>query len=411
MPRLIALFSYRFDAALVPDLLSNLTGIADAIIYHDDRHNHAPWYNEGEVRGSLIARARDLGAEWALGIDPDERLEVSSAIVIREVLNHRDKAVYGFRLREMWHPDYYRIDGIWGRKRQYRLFPLLPNQEFQSLPVHSPWMPVRPCCDVLNLDLNIYHLKMIDPESRARRRDLYKSLDPERRIQGIGYDYLTDESGLILERIPAGREFIPTLSRVQCPPSPQEPGGRQTILGKWEARYNTDSFPYGDETSYKKAASFLEGHGLVEDWGCGAAWAKQYFTDYRGIDGSGGHADRIADLREYTSQVACVLLRHVLEHNHDWKSVLRNAVRSFTERMVIVICTPFAEETRQIATHWSEIPDYSFNREDIMEELFELEVSSETVVTETVYGVEAIFYISRPHTACVKTELSVIELS
>jgi hypothetical protein len=75
-------------------------------------------------------------------------------------------------------------------------------------------------------DYNIYHLKMMTPERRRGRRDLYKHLDPDRQIQQMGYDYLADEEGLELETVPFGRDFRPSyeednglwMAEVHAPP-------------------------------------------------------------------------------------------------------------------------------------------------------------------------------------------------
>ena len=37
----------------------------------------------------------------------------------------------------------------------------------------------------------------------------YETLDPDRRLQSIGYSYMTDTAGLRLERIAEGREYRP----------------------------------------------------------------------------------------------------------------------------------------------------------------------------------------------------------
>ena len=399
MPQLVGLFSYRFDAHLVPDLLSNLQGVVDAVICHDDRGNRDRWYHEGSIRTSLVSRARAIGAEWVLCMDPDERLEQTAGSKIRELIREPRKVIYGFRLREMWRPDYYRIDGIWGTKNQCRLFPLLAGQHFQNDAVHSGWMPIDPGYAFEQTELNIYHLKMMDAKSREARRDLYNALDPEKKMQPIGYDYLTDESGIVLEKVPEGREYFPPAAPIDeaASVSEGEAGEKQQILGKWEWRYRGQApFAYAETESYEKAAAFLNGYGLVEDWGCGPAWARRFFTEYRGVDGSAGHADRVADLRQYRSEVPCILMRHVLEHNHEWRRVLRNAVESFSKRMVIVLFTPFAEQTKQIAKHWADIPDYSFARADLFSELTGLDIREETLASSTVYGLETMLYISRP---------------
>ncbi len=48
---------------------------------------------------------------------------------------------------------------------------------------------------------------MISAADRAARTARYKELDPEALYQSIGYDYLTDETGLLLEPIPPERGF------------------------------------------------------------------------------------------------------------------------------------------------------------------------------------------------------------
>lgn len=164
--------------------------------------------------------------------------------------------------------------------------------------------------------------------------------------------------------------------------------------GGWDYR-NIEQFSYGEETSYRKGIAFLDGHGDIEDWGCGTAWAKRFVTKsaYTGIDASPSRfADKVVDLRTYRSDVDCVFIRHVLEHTFDWRTILTNAVASFRERMVLVIFTPFADETKEIAS-WSGIPDIAFRKEDLTECFRHLPYSEETIFTNTQYEREHLFYI------------------
>ena len=50
---------------------------------------------------------------------------------------------------------------------------------------------------------------MIDAERRKARRDFYRALDPANVFQRIGYDYLADETGFVLEEVPASRPYRP----------------------------------------------------------------------------------------------------------------------------------------------------------------------------------------------------------
>ena len=48
---------------------------------------------------------------------------------------------------------------------------------------------------------NLYHLKMLKVEERKKRAELYNKLDPDKKMQPIGYDYLFDNEGMKLKKI------------------------------------------------------------------------------------------------------------------------------------------------------------------------------------------------------------------
>lgn len=156
--------------------------------------------------------------------------------------------------------------------------------------------------------------------------------------------------------------------------------------------YSSHQIRYGgDDLSYRKAAEFLD-DGPVEDWGCGAAYAKRFFKcHYTGIDGAPGFADKVADLRTYTSTTNGILVRHVLEHNLEWERILVNALAS-ARKVALVIFTPFGNKTKQIA--WNsgyEVPDISFRKEDLTRHF--AAYREETFKSVTQYGQETVFYI------------------
>jgi hypothetical protein len=170
------------------------------------------------------------------------------------------------------------------------------------------------------------------------------------------------------------------------------------MLGLWNYSKASPNEKYGDDdVTYKKGMSFLADCAIVEDWGCGTGYAKRFCKGlYRGVDGSKGPLTEIVtDLREYHSQVDGIFMRHVLEHNHDWKKIFDNAIASFTRKYALIIFTPFSSTTKQIATNWSDIPDLSFSKEDITQYLKDFHVVEEDLVTKTQYGMEFIFYITR----------------
>ena len=118
---------------------------------------------------------------------------------------------YALTLRELWGTsDTYRADGVWGRKRVARLFRARPDHRFDERPLHASKAPLqgRVFGRFPPADLVVYHLRMIRPEDRIARRDRYLALDPQARWQpGIGYDYLTDERGAVLRRVPRRRDW------------------------------------------------------------------------------------------------------------------------------------------------------------------------------------------------------------
>jgi hypothetical protein len=160
----------------------------------------------------------------------------------------------------------------------------------------------------------------------------------------------------------------------------------------------TPQFPYGDETTYHKAIEFLDGPYVIEDWGCGTAWAKRFVKRgrYVGVDGSWSlHCDLVADLRRYRSTADAIMMRHILEHNNDWKNILENALASFQKKFALIVFTPFGDVTRSIGSTKENVPDISFRKEDLLEFLRPFSFTEESLHTGTQYGIEHIFYVTR----------------
>lgn len=206
-PRVVAAFSFRYDAHLVPDLIENLRPAVDGYAAFDDRKATELFSDEPVRRRALVAAAREMGAGWVLFVDPDERHETALAERMGMLTAVKKPVVWGFNYRELYTPDSYRVDGLWGRKRRFSLFPLRDGQVFDDARLHGPHHPLGYRRRLTGL--NIYHLRPIIRERRLARRDLYKRLDPDSAYQAVGYDYLAEEDGLMLEPIPAGRGYKP----------------------------------------------------------------------------------------------------------------------------------------------------------------------------------------------------------
>ncbi len=188
-------------------------------LLHTGRRAGEPW-DCGANRRRLYAAAGDCGAEWILGLDADERLEREFRRRAEAEIDRLERlrvSAGTIRIRELWdRPDRMRVDGIWGLKAHGRLFAYRPEAVLDGRRFHGHWPPLDAMLRHPDgreyyepLDLELYHLRMVRAEDRARRRDRYNQLDPERRFQAIGYDYLTDSSGLEVSPLPEGREYEP----------------------------------------------------------------------------------------------------------------------------------------------------------------------------------------------------------
>lgn len=208
-PRVLAVFSYRYDAHLVPALLANIEPLVDGWISYDDRNGKGLFSNEVHRRVALLTTAQKAGASWALAVDPDERFESRFAQEIDRLVEDKDVSAYTFALREMYTPDHYRVDGVWGQKRQPRLLSLRRGITTPKGDLHLPWSRFIPEPVLSDVDINLYHLKMISLERRKARAALYEHMDPEHRMQSIGYNYLANDQGTKLERIVREREYLP----------------------------------------------------------------------------------------------------------------------------------------------------------------------------------------------------------
>jgi hypothetical protein len=182
------------------------------------------------------------------------------------------------------------------------------------------------------------------------------------------------------------------------------------MLGKWDYS-GVEDVRYSDDNaeSYKKAAEFLG--DTVEDWGAGTGYARYFFKNYRGIDGSPSihiPKENIVDLREYTSDVDNILMRQVLECTTDWKQVLENAKKSFKKKFCLIIMTPFSKEENIMVTEpvykadgsivgGKFVDTVSFKKRDILDFFPESEfkLKEEIIKTDQCYGQDWTLYVER----------------
>jgi hypothetical protein len=188
--------------------------------------------------------------------------------------------------------------------------------------------------------------------------------------------------------------------------------GRLSRAGLWDEWYRRQGKRnhrkwYGDPTSMKLAAAFLSVPEVitVEDWGCGFGGFSELLgthQKYIGVDGSIAPGASVhADLAEYRSDPDGLLLRHVIEHNPEWKLVLDNALASFQKRMVLVIFTPFLPETKEVRRYemWhgrrNMMVDIGLRKEEVLERFGDLSWTEERIETRSQYNYEHLFYLEK----------------
>lgn len=175
-----------------------------------------------------------------------------------------------------------------------------------------------------------------------------------------------------------------------------------TNLGKWDAWYktlssnNASSFKFGETITYKVAADFLSDCISVEDWGIGAGGFLNHRPNAIGVDGSKTpFAQKVVDLCEYTTKCEGVHLRHVLEHNYQWKNILINAMKSAEKKIAITFFIKFSNtNTILIKDNHNfgvNVPDLSISKQEFLDLVKDSEFKIDTFIeftTNTSYKYE-----------------------
>lgn len=214
--RLIAVYARRHEPQwLVDDMRANLEPWVDGFAEVDDRGRDPAeaWGHEGQMRTRQRQAAIDAGADWVLVVDPDERIEDRARTALRPLLGRMRPHLIRLPLRELFTPDAYRVDGEWGRYRRTRLYPLLDGQVMSDKPIHAPAVPVRSGLPRIDIDVNLYHLKMVEPCNRPARANAYASAEALHGVGGRRWTRLTRTSGMRLAPVTPGRRFTPGYHR------------------------------------------------------------------------------------------------------------------------------------------------------------------------------------------------------
>ena len=237
-PRLLCLLVFRNERRFLPGFLANIAPHVDGILALDDgstdgshdlvaahpsvrellrlEPNEPHVWDELRNRRVLIDAAGRHHADWLIALDADERVESGFRERANREMDRADRdgvLAYRIKVRELWGaPNQFRTDGLWGEKESARLFRYRRDHEFNTRALHGQWAPEnsrQADGGWAGADLIMYHARMASAADRERRKARYMKLDPMRRWQPIGYEYLTDERGLVLETFVPGRGYTP----------------------------------------------------------------------------------------------------------------------------------------------------------------------------------------------------------
>lgn len=152
----------------------------------------------------------------------------------------------------------------------------------------------------------------------------------------------------------------------------------------------------------------------LEDWGCGVCILGKYLRkdiEYLGVDGSPVNSPFktvVSDLRNHKSTPDAVYIKHVLEHNPEWETILRNFLTSFKKLGMIIIFTPMSSTDKDVVLKsvfsgtnenkdHVDIPDISISKskfEKILDEYENITYTSSSTQWSSQYQVETIYHFA-----------------
>jgi hypothetical protein len=264
-PLVLAVFSFRHDAHLVPGLIENIGPMVDGWVSWDDRSSDIPFGDDGRRRKALLEAAVEHGARWILVVDPAERIESALAGRIRDLVRAEGLVAYEFRLRAMFSVTEYRVDAGWDLFGARRLFSIRPGFSYDRVASADPrpgfgdhWYPGQVSYRIIKQDLNIYDFRTASAERRRVLRDVRAHLDPFIEQRPLAYEYLVHQDG-VTQAIPADRPYDPPFredGRLWSAIPPRQPAR----LAQSRERFNRSIDRLFNDPASPLFASALSGH-------------------------------------------------------------------------------------------------------------------------------------------------------
>jgi len=211
-PLVFAVFSFRDDAHLVPNLIENIEPFVDGWIAGEEMAGSGRLASPHRVRKALLESAAEAGAQWILAVDPAERFESALADRIRDLTAVEGPVAYAFHLRSMYSSHTHRVDGRWGTQEGRRLFSISPGFLYEREMPWDHWYPSHVPYRYVHSGLNLYDFRTATAQRRRLKRDTYIYFDPLIAQRPFIHDYLISETGSRLEQnspdCPYNPEFV-----------------------------------------------------------------------------------------------------------------------------------------------------------------------------------------------------------
>lgn len=211
----IAVMGVRWEPEwLVEECITNLQPLVDRVEVLDNRHQSGEWQNEYDYRLQQREVARKHGARWFLLTSPDERWSAGCEDLVQGLYRQDRHQVYTVTIRELWTPTAYRVDGKFADRQRYRIFPVSMMDHLDTATIHNKIVPHKYRRVAKRTEIEVYHLKHIVEENRARRAEVMQKLDERigKNRPGTWDKFVKSEDEVELVHVPT-TSFYPPVTR------------------------------------------------------------------------------------------------------------------------------------------------------------------------------------------------------
>lgn len=212
------------EKSKLQEMVKNLSDTCDEIIVlHDNPEGARPivlgpvtehlkvegltqGWDDFSNRATLLIRAAKYGCRWGMQLDDDETMGPTlTRERVHDICQKCEDDGYVqvvVKVRTAWNETRWRTDGVFGVMIKSFLVKnpyMLQHPEFEYGPDYALHHFPTLNGPKLVVDDYIIHWGLRSPSLRKKNVEKYQMADPENKLSGVQYDYLNDETGIILE--------------------------------------------------------------------------------------------------------------------------------------------------------------------------------------------------------------------